>query len=97
MISGAQGNTQMTLELVNAKKDAIQEMKAVVPSINLGRISEEKKSTIVHLEFPTNSDPRKDIFMYAVSKEWVILEMATAKTNLEDIFRKLTVTEAANA
>ena len=97
LISGAQGNTQMTLELVNAKKDAIQEMKAVVPSINLGRISEEKKSTIVHLEFPTNSDPRKDIFMYAVSKEWVILEMATAKTNLEDIFRKLTVTEAANA
>ena len=97
LISGAQGNTQMTLELVNAKKDAIQEMKAVVPSIKLGRISEEKKSTIVHLEFPTNSDPRKDIFMYAVSKEWVILEMATAKTNLEDIFRKLTVTEAANA
>ena len=97
LISGAQGNTQMTLELVNAKKDAIQEMKAVVPSINLGRISENKGTTTVQLEYPTKSDPRKDIFAYAISKDWVILEMTPAKTNLEDIFRKLTLTEAADA
>ena len=97
LISGAQGNTQMTLELMNANKDSIQEMKAVVPSINLGRISENKGTTTVHLEYPTKSDPRKDIFAYAVSKDWVILEMTPAKTNLEDIFRKLTVTEPANA
>ena len=97
LISGAQGNTQMTLELMNAGEESIKEMKAVIPSVNFGRISEENGITIVHLEYPTKSDPRKDIFAYAISKEWVILEMTPAKTNLEDIFRKLTVTEAADA
>ena len=97
LISGAQGNTQMTLELMNAGEESIKEMKAVIPSVNFGRISEQNGITMVHLEYPTKSDPRKDIFAYAISKDWVILEMTTAKTNLEDIFRKLTVTEAADA
>ena len=97
LISGAQGNTQMILELMNAGEESIEEMKAVVPSVNFGRISEQNGITMVHLEYPTKSDPRKDIFAYAISKDWVILEMTTAKTNLEDIFRKLTVTEAADA
>jgi ABC-2 type transport system ATP-binding protein len=97
LISGAQGNTQMTLELMNAGEESIEEMKAVIPSINFGRISEQNGITMVHLEYPTKSDPRKDIFAYAISKDWVILEMTPAKTNLEDIFRKLTLTEAADA
>ena len=97
LISGAEGNTQMTLELMNASEESIKEMKAVVPSVNFGRISEGNGITMVHLEYPTKSDPRKDIFAYAVSKDWIILEMTPAKTNLEDIFRKLTVTEAADA
>ena len=46
--------------------------------------------TRINIEFPSNGDPREDIFKYAVDKNWVILEMVTSKQNLEDIFRKLT-------
>ena len=65
-------------------------MKATIPSIDIKNISKEDSFTSINIEFPSNGDPREDIFKYAVDKDWIILEMVTSKQNLEDIFRKLT-------
>ncbi len=97
LISNSQGNTTLSMELVNATKESLEEMKAVVPSVNLKSFSEGKDSSIAKLEYPLENDPRRDIFTYGVEKGWIILEMATTKSNLEDIFRKLTVSEVADA
>tara|TARA_Y100000588_G_scaffold393837_1_gene511494 strand:- start:31582 stop:32526 length:945 start_codon:yes stop_codon:yes gene_type:complete len=97
LISNSQGSTTLSMELVNATKESLEEMKAVVPSVNLKSFSKGKDSSIAKLEYPLENDPRKDIFTYGVEKGWIILEMATTKSNLEDIFRKLTVSEVADA
>ena len=97
LISNSQGNTALSMELKNATKESIEEMKAVIPSVTLSSFSEGENSSIAHLEYPRENDPRQDIFTYGVEKGWVILEMSTTKSNLEDIFRKLTVTEVADA
>ncbi len=97
LISNSQGSTTLSMELVNATKESLEEMKAVVPSVNLKSFSEGKDSSIAKLEYPLENDPRRDIFTYGVEKGWIILEMATTKSNLEDIFRKLTVSEVADA
>ena len=86
----ARGKADLKLEVSNADENDIRDMKATIPSIDIKNISKEDSFTVINIEFPSNGDPREDIFKYAVDKNWVILEMVTSKQNLEDIFRKLT-------
>ena len=86
----AKGKADLKLEVSNADENDIRDMKATIPSIDIKNISKEGSYTAINIEFSSNSDPREDIFKYAVDKNWVILEMVTSKQNLEDIFRKLT-------
>ena len=86
----AKGKADLKLEVSNADENDIRDMKATIPSIDIKNISKEDSYTGINIEFPSNGDPREDIFKYAVDKNWVILEMVTSKQNLEDIFRKLT-------
>ena len=86
----AKGKADLRLEVSNADENDIRDMKATIPSIDIKNISKEDSFTRINIEFPSNGDPREDIFKYAVDKNWVILEMVTSKQNLEDIFRKLT-------
>ena len=86
----AKGKADLKLEVSNADENDIRDMKATIPSIDIKNISKEDTFTSINIEFPSNGDPREDIFKYAVDKNWVILEMVTSKQNLEDIFRKLT-------
>ena len=86
----AKGRADLKLEVSNADENDIKDMKATIPSINIKNIFKEDSHTAINIEFPSNSDPREDIFKYAVDKNWIILEMVTSKQNLEDIFRKLT-------
>ena len=86
----AKGKADLKLEVSNADENDIRDMKATIPSIDIKNISKEDSFTSIYIEFPSNGDPREDIFKYAVDKNWVILEMVTSKQNLEDIFRKLT-------
>lgn len=86
----AKGKADLKLEVSNADENDIRDMKATIPSIDIKNISKEDSFTSINIEFPSNGDPREDIFNYAVDKNWVILEMVTSKQNLEDIFRKLT-------
>jgi len=86
----AKGKADLKLEVSNAGENDIRDMKATIPSIDIKNIFKEDSFTRINIEFPSNGDPREDIFKYAVDKNWVILEMVTSKQNLEDIFRKLT-------
>ena len=40
---------------------------------------------------------REDLFNYAVNSDWVILKMTPTTTDLEDVFRKLTMEGKADA
>ena len=78
------------MEVNNADENDIRDMKATIPSVDIIDIIKNDSSIEINLEFLSNSDPRVDIFNYAVSKKWIIIEMVASKQNLEDIFRKLT-------
>ena len=90
LIASAQGLAQLTLEIQDADENAIQEMKAFIPSLSIHTLESSEKSSFVTLEYANTSDPRKEIFDYAVKNQWSILEMSQSKTNLEDVFRSLT-------
>ena len=90
LLADSQGRTQINLEIQNAEENTIQEMKAVIPSVDLNSINKTDESIQVVLEHGNGSDPRKDIFDYAIKNGWTILEMSASKRNLEDIFRHLT-------
>ena len=90
LISDSQGKTQLHLDVINAEENDIQDMKAVIPSVSVKTIKKLEESVNITLEYQNTSDPRKDIFNYAVEKGWVLTEMTLTRKNLEDIFRNLT-------
>ena len=90
LISDSQAMTQLHLDVINAEENDIQDMKAVIPSINIKTVKKQDESINITLEYQNTSDPRKDIFNYAVEKEWILTEMSLTRKNLEDIFRNLT-------
>ena len=90
LISGAQGKTQLHLEISNAEENAIQEMKATMPELHIKDVTKSGENFNIVIEYASGSDPRKDIFNHAVAQSWVITEMRVTEKNLEDIFRNLT-------
>ena len=90
LISGAQGMTQLNLEITNADENSIQDMKATMPGVNIKDVSKNGENFNVHLEYASGTDPRKDIFNHAVEQSWILTEMTVTEKNLEDIFRNLT-------
>ena len=90
LISDSQGKTQLHLDVINAEENDIQDMKAVIPSVSVKTIKKLEESINITLEYQNTSDPRKDIFNYAVEKGWILTEMTLTRKNLEDIFRNLT-------
>ena len=90
LISGAQGMTQLNLEINNADENSIQDMKATMPGVNIKDVSKNGENFNVHLEYASGTDPRKDIFNHAVEQSWILTEMTVTEKNLEDIFRNLT-------
>ena len=90
LISDSQGKTQLHLDVINAQENDIQDMKAVIPSVSVKTIKKLEESVNITLEYQNTSDPRKDIFNYAVEKGWILTEMTLTRKNLEDIFRNLT-------
>ena len=52
---------------------------------------------ILSIEYDRETDPRADIFNYAKTSGWVILEMSPYRVQLEDVFRDLTAEGGARA
>ena len=90
LLSDSSGKTELLLEVTNAEENDISDMKATIPSIDIKSIQKENSSTNISINYAATSDPRADIFNYAVEKKWSILQMVSSKQNLEDIFRNLT-------
>ena len=93
LIEDAKGLSVITLEVENAEENTIKDMKALIPSVSVKSVEKNEKVTRILIEYSNNSDPRRDIFNYAVDNKWVIMEMSVTKRNLEDIFRNLTSKE----
>lgn len=90
LIDGAKELSTLTLSVENADDESIENMKAKIPSITLKATAKTNNLVTMQIEYSSKSDPRKDIFNYAVEHKWIIIEMSESKRNLEDIFRNLT-------
>lgn len=90
LIDGAKDLTTLTLSVENSDDSTIENIKASIPSITLKSTKKVESITTLIFEYSGKSDPRRDIFNYAVENNWTVLEMSETKQNLEDIFRNLT-------
>ena len=97
LLSDTNAKTELSMDVENADENDINDMKAIIPSIEISSISKEDTHTKINIKYPKNNDPRSDIFKYAVDKGWTILEMFATKQNLEDIFRNLTSSNESNS
>ena len=66
-------------------------------SLKLWESKTKNGCQLLHLEYPKDDDPREALFQYAVDSNWVVIEMTPHGTNLESIFRTLTMEDGANA
>ena len=97
LMSSFKGNTILNLEVRNANENTLKDLSIAVENLNVLEIGEKKDHHVIQLEYPQETDPREDLFNYAVSSGWVILKMTPITTDLEDVFRKLTMERKADA
>jgi len=96
-MSNFRGNTLLNLEVKNANETSLKDLSVAVPNMDVVNLEEKTGRHILQIEYAQDVDPREDLFNYAVSSGWVILKMTPTTTDLEDIFRKLTMEGQANA
>jgi gliding motility-associated transport system ATP-binding protein len=63
---------------------------ARLPGVVSVEVVEDRLETRARLECEANGDPREEIFHLAVSKEWILRELALDVGSLEDVFVRLT-------
>jgi len=97
LMSSFRGNTILNLEVRNANENSLKDLSVGVPNIDVSNIEEKKDHHLIQLEYSQEVDPRENLFNYAVSSGWVILKMTPTTTDLEDVFRKLTMEGKADA
>ena len=97
LMSSFKGNTILNLEVRNANENSLKDLSIAVANINVVEVNEKKDHHVIQLEYPQETDPREDLFNYAVNSDWVILKMTPTTTDLEDVFRKLTMEGKADA
>ncbi len=97
LMSSFKGNTVLNLEVRNTNENTLKDLSIAVANINVVEINEKKDHHVIQLEYPQETDPREDLFNYAVNSGWVILKMTPTTTDLEDVFRKLTMEGEADA
>ena len=97
LMTSFMGNVLLTMEVKGAKVDSIKHIQATLPNVKFISTSKEKSIHTIQFEFEKNKDSREEIFNYAVKNKWSILKMTPKTTNLEDIFRNLTMKGDADA
>ncbi|NUM80521.1 ATP-binding cassette domain-containing protein [bacterium] len=85
------GKTVLTLEVKNAHEADVNGIAEAVRTVSVAKIINQNGTLTAQLEYPNTIDPRSEIFDYAVSRRWTILEMSRYRVSLEDVFRTLTV------
>ena len=91
LIADSKGITKLKLEVTDASEEDIKAVEATMPSVKVKSINKQDESVSINIEYQNSSDPRKDLFKYAVEKGWIIIGMSVHKRNLEDLFRNLTL------
>ena len=97
LMTSFMGNVLLTMEVKGAKVDSIKHIQATLPNVKFISTSKEKSIHTIQLEYEKNKDSREEIFNYALKNKWSILKMTPKTTNLEDIFRNLTMKGDADA
>ena len=97
LISDSKGLTKLKLEIIEGDENDIKNMEATIPSVKVQGINKQKESIMIQIEYQNSSDPRQDLFKYAIEKDWIITEMSIHKRNLEDLFRNLTLAKGDKA
>ena len=87
------GNVLLNMEIKGATTESIEHIQAVLPSVKYISLNESKGIQSVQFEYGKDKDPREDLF----KNKWSILKMNPRTTNLEDIFRDLTMEGDKNA
>ncbi len=90
LVSGAQGNTKLELEISGAGVKDIRSMATEFDSLNLLDVKRSGKVVKAIAEYDAKNDLRESIFSYAVNNKWVLLKMNPISEDLEGIFRELT-------
>ena len=85
------GNVLLNMEIKGASTESIEHIQAKLPSVKYISLNETNGTQSVQFEYGKDKDPREDLFKYAVKNKWSILKMNPKTTNLEDIFRDLTM------
>ena len=97
LMSSFKGNTILNLEVRNANENTLKDLSIAVANINVVEVNEKKDHHVIQLEYSQETDPREDLFSYAVNSDWVILKMTPTTTDLEEVFSKLTLEGKADA
>ena len=97
LMSSFKGNTLLNLEVRNANDNTLNDLSVAFPNMDVAKVEQKKDYHLIQLEYDQEVDPREDLFNYAVSSGWVILKMTPITTDLEDVFRKLTMEGKADA
>ena len=97
LMSNFRGNTLLNLEVKNPTDSSLKDLPVAVPNMNVVNVEERTGHHVIKIEYGQEVDPREDLFNYAVKSGWAILKMTPTTTDLEDIFRKLTTEDKANA
>ena len=97
LMSNFMGNVLLNMDIKGAVAESVEHIQAKIPSVKYISMDESNGIQSVQFEYGKDTDPREDLFNYAVENNWTILKMNPHTTNLEDIFRNLTTEGGANA
>ncbi len=97
LMSSSKGNVLLHMDVKGATKDSVVHIQAKLPSVKFVSFDENDGLQNIQFEYGKDKDPREDLFKYAVKNKWKILKMNPHTTNLEDIFRNLTMENNADA
>ena len=97
LMANYMGNILLNMEIKGAKVESIEHIQAKLPSVKYISLEESNGIQNVQFEYGKDKDSREDIFQYAIKNKWSILKMNPHTTNLEDIFRDLTMEGGKNA
>ena len=98
LMASFQGKTQLTLEVTQASAESVEGLRSNVDGLEVkDTTAKDDGHHVLSIEYDRNTDPRADIFNYAKTAGWVILEMSPYRVQLEDVFRDLTVEGGVHA
>jgi len=97
LMANYMGNVLLNMEIKGAKVESIEHIQAKLPSVKYISLEVSNGIQNVQFEYGKDKDSREDIFQYAIKNKWSILKMNPHTTNLEDIFRDLTMEGGKNA